>query len=97
MRCAALSVLQEPPRIGLRECNEPAFVEALLNPAEANEALREAAQAYSRTKAGRDPRQKYLHKSSRYPDAGMIHFNDRRNSLPGSKPAPTLKKATGLR
>jgi uncharacterized protein (DUF1778 family) len=50
MQRAATTAVQEYTRIELSERNQKAFVEALLNPPEPNEALREAAKAYSRMK-----------------------------------------------
>lgn len=50
MQRAATSAIQEHTRIKLSERNQRAFVEALMNPPEPNEALREAAKAYSRMK-----------------------------------------------
>ena len=50
MQRAATSAIQEYTRIKLSERNQRAFVEALMNPPEPNEALREAAKAYSRMK-----------------------------------------------
>jgi len=50
MQRAATSVLQEHTRIELSERNQRTFVEALRNPPEPNEALREAARAYSKMK-----------------------------------------------
>jgi len=50
MQRAATSAIQEYARIKLSERNQRAFVEALMNPPEPNEALREAAKAYSRMK-----------------------------------------------
>lgn len=50
MQRAATSVVQEHTRIELSERDQRAFVEALLNPPEPNEALRKAAKAYARMK-----------------------------------------------
>jgi uncharacterized protein (DUF1778 family) len=50
MQRAATSVVQEYTMIELSERNQRTFVEALMNPPEPNEALREAARAYSRMK-----------------------------------------------
>jgi len=50
MQRAATSVVEEYTRIELSERNQRAFVEALTNPPEPNQALREAAKAYSRMK-----------------------------------------------
>lgn len=50
MQRAATSAIQEYTSIKLSERNQRAFVEALTNPPEPNEALREAAKAYSRMK-----------------------------------------------
>jgi uncharacterized protein (DUF1778 family) len=48
MHRAATSVVQEHTTIELSVRNQRAFVEALRNPPEPNEALREAAKAYMR-------------------------------------------------
>jgi uncharacterized protein (DUF1778 family) len=50
MKRAATSAVQEHTRIELSERNQRAFVEALTNPPEPNEALRKAAKAYMRMK-----------------------------------------------
>ena len=50
MNRAATSVVQEHTTIDLSVRNQRAFVEALRNPPEPNEALREAARAYMRMK-----------------------------------------------
>jgi uncharacterized protein (DUF1778 family) len=50
MQRAAASAVQEYTRIELSERNQRAFVEALQNPPEPNEALREAVRAYKRMK-----------------------------------------------
>jgi uncharacterized protein (DUF1778 family) len=50
MHRAATSVVQEHTTIELSVRNQRAFVEALRNPPEPNEALREAAKAYMRMK-----------------------------------------------
>jgi uncharacterized protein (DUF1778 family) len=50
MQRAATSSVQEYTMIELSERNQRKFVEALMNPPEPNEALREAAKAYSRMK-----------------------------------------------
>jgi uncharacterized protein (DUF1778 family) len=50
MQRAAASVVEEYTKIELSERHRRAFVEALMNPPEPNEALREAARAYSRMK-----------------------------------------------
>jgi uncharacterized protein (DUF1778 family) len=50
MQKAAISAVQEHTRIELSERNRRAFVKALMNPPGPNEALREAAKAYSRMK-----------------------------------------------
>jgi uncharacterized protein (DUF1778 family) len=50
MHRAATSVVQEHTTIELSVRNQRAFVEALRNPPEPNEALREAAKAYLRMK-----------------------------------------------
>lgn len=50
MQRAAASVVQEHTTIELSERNQRTFVEALLNPPEPNQALREAAKAYSKMK-----------------------------------------------
>ena len=50
MQRAAARVVEGYSTIELSERNQRAFVEALLNPAEPNQALREAAKAYSRMK-----------------------------------------------
>ncbi len=50
MQRAATSVVEEYTRIELSQRNQRAFVEAVMNPPEPNQALREAARAYSRMK-----------------------------------------------
>jgi uncharacterized protein (DUF1778 family) len=50
MQRAAANVVQEHTTIELSERNQRTFVEALMNPPKPNEALREAAKAYSRMK-----------------------------------------------
>lgn len=50
MQRAATSAVQEYTRIELSERNQRTFAEALMNPPEPNEALREAAKAYTRMK-----------------------------------------------
>ena len=50
MHRAATAVVQEHTTIELSVRNQRAFVEALMNPPEPNEALREAAKAYIRMK-----------------------------------------------
>ena len=50
MHRAATSIVQEHTTIELSVRNQRAFVEALRNPPEPNEALREAAKAYMRMK-----------------------------------------------
>jgi uncharacterized protein (DUF1778 family) len=50
MHRAATAVVQEHRTIDLSVRNQRAFVEALRNPPEPNEALREAAKAYMRMK-----------------------------------------------
>jgi uncharacterized protein (DUF1778 family) len=50
MRRAAVGLLQEYTKIELSEHSQRAFVNALMNPPEPNQALREAARAYSRMK-----------------------------------------------
>ena len=50
MQRAAANVVQEHTTIELSEHNQRTFVEALMNPPKPNEALREAAKAYSRMK-----------------------------------------------
>jgi uncharacterized protein (DUF1778 family) len=50
MQRAAMSVVEEHRTIELSERNQRVFVEALMNPPEPNQALREAAKAYVRMK-----------------------------------------------
>jgi uncharacterized protein (DUF1778 family) len=50
MQRAAIRAVEEHTRIELSERNQRAFVEAMMNPPGPNEALREAAKAYSRMK-----------------------------------------------
>jgi uncharacterized protein (DUF1778 family) len=50
MQRAATIAIQEFTTMELSERNQRAFVEALMNPPEPNQALREAAKAYSRMK-----------------------------------------------
>jgi uncharacterized protein (DUF1778 family) len=50
MQRAATSAVEEYTMIELSERNQRTFVEALMNPPEPNEALREAAKEYSRMK-----------------------------------------------
>jgi uncharacterized protein (DUF1778 family) len=50
MQRAAAAVLQEQTTIELSQRNQRAFVDALTNPPEPNQALREAAKAYSKMK-----------------------------------------------
>jgi uncharacterized protein (DUF1778 family) len=50
MQRAATSAVEEYTMIELSERNQRTFVEALMNPREPNEALREAAKEYSRMK-----------------------------------------------
>jgi uncharacterized protein (DUF1778 family) len=50
MQRAATSAVKEYTMIELSERNQRTFVEALMNPPEPNEALREAAKEYSRMK-----------------------------------------------
>lgn len=50
MQRAAAAVLQEQTTIELSQRNQRAFVDALMNPPEPNQALREAAKAYSKMK-----------------------------------------------
>jgi uncharacterized protein (DUF1778 family) len=50
MQRAATNAIQEYTMIQLSERNQRVFVEALMNPPEPIEALREAAKAYSRMK-----------------------------------------------
>jgi len=50
MQRAASSAIQEYTRMALSERNQRAFVEALTNPPEPNQALREAAKAYRKMK-----------------------------------------------
>jgi uncharacterized protein (DUF1778 family) len=50
MQRAATLAVQEHTMIELSERNQRAFVKALMNPPEPNQALREAAKAYSRMK-----------------------------------------------
>jgi uncharacterized protein (DUF1778 family) len=50
MQRAAAGVLQEQTTIELSQRNQRAFVDALMNPPEPNQALREAAKAYSKMK-----------------------------------------------
>jgi uncharacterized protein (DUF1778 family) len=49
MQRAATNALRDHARIELNERSQRTFVEALLNPPEPNQALREAAKAYSKT------------------------------------------------
>lgn len=50
MQRAAASVVEEYARIELSQRSQQAFVEALMNPPEPNEALQKAARAYSKMK-----------------------------------------------
>jgi uncharacterized protein (DUF1778 family) len=50
MQRAAAAVLQEQTTIELSQRNQRTFVDALMNPPEPNQALREAAKAYSKMK-----------------------------------------------
>jgi uncharacterized protein (DUF1778 family) len=50
MQRAATSAVEDYTMIELSERNQRTFVEALMNPPEPNEALREAAKEYSRMK-----------------------------------------------
>jgi len=50
MQRAAAGVLQEQTTIELSQRNQRTFVDALMNPPEPNQALREAAKAYSKMK-----------------------------------------------
>lgn len=50
MQRAATSVVEEYARMELSERSQRAFLAALINPPEPNEALRKAAKAYSRNK-----------------------------------------------
>jgi uncharacterized protein (DUF1778 family) len=50
MQRAAAGVLQEQTTIELSQRNQRAFVDALMNPPEPNQALRDAAKAYSKMK-----------------------------------------------
>jgi uncharacterized protein (DUF1778 family) len=50
MQRAAAAVLQEQTTIELSQRNQRAFVDALMDPPEPNQALREAAKAYSKMK-----------------------------------------------